>query len=614
MSNYGAKDIQILKGLEPVRRRPGMYIGDTGVRGYHHLLREVIDNAVDEFLDGHVSSVKVEIDTDTQRVAVTDDGRGIPVSKHPKAGISTLTAVLTRLHAGGKFGAGAYASSVAGLHGIGVKATNALSTELQVWTRRKGKTWTQRFECGSPTSDVQIARGSLLKRGTRVSFIPDSSVFGKAKWHPKTIASWLRDTAYLCPGLSLQLTIDGGSVEYHYDGGLLSMLEAVTEDEGLLSDPIVISADDYEAALVWTDLEGEQWRSYVNVVRTPSHGVHVQGLKRALSDVLNDGSDSTKYRWEDLREGLVGVVHVRVAEPLFKGQTKTRLENPEVEDIAYDTAYQQLQRYFAENTAVAKKLRDRASRMAKAREKFRAEQKAIKGTKVKKNARGILPGKLIEAPNCNPDERELFIVEGLSAEGTVTAARVTKKGKKGKYHYQEVYPLRGKLRNAMQGDLAKITKNPTIKDLFVAIGTGVGDAFDLRRCRYNSIYLLVDADPDGKHIAALILSLFVRHVPELLRTDMIRVVQNPLFMGVSAKERMYANSVEEIKKALGKKAVIRRFKGLGESNATEISEYAMNPQTRKTLRVLWDENKDEEFVLKYMGSNTEARKELLGVD
>lgn len=611
MSGYSAHNIQILKDLEHVRRRPGMYIGDVGPKGYHHLLREVVDNVVDEFLDGHVDRLHVLLNTSTQQAEVRDNGRGIPVSIHPQANISTLTAVFTKLHAGGKFGQGAYTSAVAGLHGIGVKAVNALSTELQVWTKRKKKTWTQLFERGKAVKDVAEAERKLRK-GTIVRFTPDAKIFGKARWHPKKIAAWMEDLAHLCPGLKIRLTVDGEHQNFQSDGGLVAMLAVATQECDQLADPVVLSTDDYALAFCWTDLQGEFWRSFVNTVRTSNHGTHVQGCKRAVVDALNEAGTDGRFRSEDLREGLVGVVHVRVPEPLFKGQTKAKLENPETEDLLYEAVKQHLQSHLAQQPSLAQKLRERAQRLQKARDKYRAEQKAIKGSKVKKGARGLLPGKLVEAPNCTPDERELFIVEGDSANPG--PARVTKRTKRGKpYHYQEVYPLRGKNFNAARKDLAAAAKNQTIKDLFTCIGTGVGDVFDIRRCRYSAIYLLADADPDGRHIVALLLSLFVRHMPDLIKADMLRVVQNPLYMGVSAKRRVYGDDIEEVQQQFGakEKPTIRRFKGIGESNSDELQEYAMDPKTRRVLRVVWDDDNDERLVLLYMGKDSTVRKELL---
>lgn len=628
-STYSAENIQILKGLEAVRRRPAMYIGGTDVRAYHHLLREVVDNAVDEYLDGHVTHVLISIDRKTQTVEVKDNGRGIPVELHPKAGISTLTAVFTKLHAGGKFGTGAYTSAVAGLHGIGVKAVNALSEHLDVWTcLKKGTVWHQRFERGEPVTKVTRSDRVMKSTGTIVRFRPDVSIFGatkvarhhrdldkNSKWSPNKIARWCHDIAYLCPGINLRLSVDGQKVTYHEEGGLAAMLEALTDDDQQLGDPIVVKSDVCDAAICWTDREGELWRSFVNVIGTPQHGQHVQGARRALVSALNAANENgQKFRAEDLREGLVGVIHVRVLEPQFKGQTKASLENSEVEGQVYDLLYRHLQRYFAQNPELVRKLHDRAKRLRSAREKYKAEQQAIKGTKVKKGARGLLPHKLVEAPECTPAERELFIVEGDSAGGSAKTGRVwIKRGGK-TIHFQEVYPLRGKLTNAARKqELASVAKNDSIKDLFTVIGTGVGDAFDIRRARHNAIYLLADADPDGRHIVALLLSLFARHMPGLFDADMVKIVQNPLFMGVTGSKRVYGDSVEEIRAQLGVKALVRRFKGLGESNAQEIQEYAMDPKSRRIMSVSWDPENDTRLILRYMGTDPEARKELLNI-
>jgi DNA gyrase subunit B len=614
-ATYSAQDIQILKGLEHVRKRPAMYIGGTDVKAYHHLLREVVDNGIDEHLDGHVTHVLVNIDTKTQVVEVRDNGRGIPVEKHPKAGISTLTAVFTKLHAGGKFGTGAYTSAVAGLHGIGVKAVNALSDSLDVWTcMKKGTVWHQHFTRGDPTTKVERSDRVMKSTGTIVRFRPDTIIFGDAKWRPSKIAAWLHDIAYLCPGIHLRLTVDGQKITYHESGGLAALLEASTADQQLLNDPILLTTPDCDVAVAWTDGEGESWRSFTNVISTPAHGTHVQGARKAITDALNAVGEGSRFRGEDLREGLVGAVHVRVLEPIFRGQTKSKLENPEVETKVYDALRQHLTKVFAQNPDLVKKLQDRAKRLQSAREKYKAEQQAIKGTKVKKGARGLLPHKLIEAPDCTPAERELFIVEGDSAGGSARAARIAFKKNGKDVHFQEVYPLRGKLTNAARKqDLAAVAKNDSIKDLFTAIGTGVGDTFDIRRCRYNTIFLLADADPDGRHIVALLLSLFAQHMPELIRADMMRVVQNPLFMGVTAKQRVYGDTVEEIRAQCGDKALIRRFKGLGESNPKELQEYAMDPKSREVLRVSWDDESDMRLILSYMGTDTEARRELLGI-
>jgi DNA gyrase subunit B len=338
----------------------------------------------------------------------------------------------------------------------------------------------------------------------------------------------------------------------------------------------------------------------------------LEGVRKSIADVLNNGQ-SPKYRGEDLRDGIVGVLHARVLQPQFQGQTKERLENTDIEQSIYKTVLRYLQKYVIENTNVSKSILDHAKKLRDAKQAFRAAQKAIKGTKVKKGARGLLPGKLTEAPDCTPQERELFLVEGDGAGGTVIKARVTKKGNR---HYQEVFPLRGKLLNtARKGGIEDLVNNKEIQNLFKAIGTGVGDRFDLAKCRYNEVFFLMDADPDGKHIISLLLALFAKHLPELIQEDILRIVDNPLFMGVSAKQRCYGATITEVRQQFGQgeKIQIRRFKGLGESNPEDLRIYAMDPKTRKVIRVLWGGDQDAELVLEYMGRDTTARKEILGV-
>lgn len=611
---YSAEDIVTLSGIEHLRLRPALYIGDTGIDGLHHLLHEAVDNAVDEFLDGHVTEVEVTL-LPTGAV-VQDNGRGIPVEHHPQANCSTLEAVFTRLHTGGKFRKGAYTSAVAGLHGLGNKTICALSSNMVATSVRDGQAWQQQYAKGKPTTKV-VKIKSEQKSGLKVEFFPDETIFGPDwKWQPKRVAAWLRDVAWLCRGLTVTLTVKDKTVTYHADDGLEGLLRHETAEAACQGDLIAIQTPEFDMAWVWTDIEGEHWRSWVNVVNTPSHGTHVQGAKRAISDFLLSLTD-IKLRGEDLRDGLVGAVHARVLEPKFQGQTKTRLENQEVEQAAYDVVTQYLTQHKQELQETGLAIIARAKRIQDARQKFRAEQAAIKGTRVKRGARGILPDKLIEAPDCTPEERELFIVEGDSAGGTVKKARVERQRKgHGRYIYQEIFQLRGKVANASRkGEIEDLLKNQEIKDLVTAIGTGVGDSFDLGKCRYGGIYLLADADPDGKHIVALLLSLFATHLPALIDADLIRVVQNPLFMGVSAKQRVYGDSVEEVKGKLGNRGDIRitRFKGLGESNASDLQIYALHPDTRRIMQVAWDKREDATLVQKYMGHDAAARKEILGI-
>lgn len=613
---YDASSIQILDDLEHVRIRPEMYIGDTGVDGLHHLLKEVVDNSIDEHLDGHVTEIFIRLDTEKQIAEVRDDGRGIPVANHKKAKIPTLTAVFTKLHAGGKFNKKTYAGAVVGLHGIGVKAVNALSSRLEVWTARRGSVYHQRFSRGVPQGSIEKVDKSL-KKGTVVRFRPDKKIFTDAKFSPKRIRKWLQEVTYLCSGLRIHLKVNGDDSEVFYaENGLRDLLETVSGDDAkFLHDPVLARTDEFEIALVWTDADGEAWRSFVNVSNTPDHGTHVHGAKQSVMRTLNAQS-KVRHRGEDLRDGLVAVIHAFVSEPKFRGQTKTRLENKEVSESVAEAVDEILNRFFLNNPDVLKDILARAGRLRDARSKFRAQQKAIKGTKLARGARGILPGKLCEAPDVGPTDRELFIVEGDSAFGTVRDARVQKKIRGRKVHYQEVFPLRGKLVNAARKDeLEKVLKNEEIKNIVLALGTGVGDAFDLSRIRYRALYILMDADPDGRHISALLLSFFARFMPDLIAEDKVRVVLNPLFMGVSKTSRVYGNTIEDVKKQLGKTSQyrIQRFKGLGESDAKDLRIYAMDPKTRQVLRVSWDGEEDQKLVLRYMGLDSSARKEILNI-
>lgn len=612
---YSAQDIQVLQGLEAIRLRPGIYIGDVGPQGLHHLLHEAVDNAVDEFLDGHVDEIVVTLLPDG--AVVQDNGRGIPVEHHEQADCSTLEAVFTRMHAGGKFKRGAYTTAIAGLNGIGTKAITALSTLTIATTVRDGKAWQQQYSQGKPTTKVQRIKSDLTA-GVRIEFYPDPEIFGQWKWQPRKVATWLQDTAWLCPGLTIVLTSGDKTVRYHSPDGLAGLLAHETPDATIQGDVVEVHvAGVVDAAFCWTDLEGEHWRSWVNVVNTPGHGVHVKGATRAIQDFLQELSNQ-KIRGEDLRDGLVGAIHVRTMEPKFQGQTKQRLDNPEVETQVYEIVLEHLRDHRTELQDQCLAIVARAKRIQDARQKFRAEQSAIKNVKVKRGARGLLPDKLVEAPDCSPDERELYIVEGDSAGGTVKKARIRKKRGRGdhEYHYQEVFQLRGKVANAARkGEVEDLLKNQEVKDLITAIGAGIGDSFDLTKCRYRHVYLLADADPDGKHIVALLLGLFARYFPALISAGIIRVVLNPLFMGVTTDRRVYGDTVEEVRDKLGGKQNIRitRFKGLGESNAADLQAYALHPRTRRVMQVLWDERHDAVLVQRYMGLDVQARREILGI-
>jgi len=614
--HYDANQIRILENLEPVRQSPAMYIGDTGSEGLHHIIEEVVANAVDEYMDGHVTAIGVKIDTEQQVVTVIDNGRGIPVKKHKKTGLPMLTAVLTKLHSGGKFGHGAYTSAVAGLHGVGVKATNALSERLIVWTVQNEKVYQQTFERGEPVTKVKRSKRKM-RFGTRIEFRPDYTIFKRAKLDPKLVRGRLRDIAYLCPGLTIEFKVNGDPIErFHAKDGLLDMLKTQTDGLAYLHDPIVVKEDALDAVVVWTDRGGpERWSSFVNVTHTPDHGVHVAGAKKAIQRVVTDHANGKmgRLRGEDIRDGMIAIVHAHVLKPEFRGQTKRSLQNHDVQEGVERVIDGAMRKFAAANPTSMEALLENAVYLRDERKKYRAKQKAVRGTKVAAGARNILPGKLCAAPDCPPDKRELYIVEGNGAFGTVKQARISLKGNT---HYQEVLPLRGKVLNAARkGGVEEALKNTELSNIAQAIGTGIGPVFDLKKCRYRAIYLLMDADTDGHHIQALLLAFFAKHLSEIIEAGRLFVVNSPLFMGVTAKQRVFGDTAAEVREKLGnpRKLRITRFKGLGESGADALRVYAMNEKTRDTCQVVWGGKDDQDRVLLYMGLDAAARKELLDI-
>ena len=620
-SGYTSGDVDVLEGLEGIKRRPAMYIQDTHAAGYHQILKEVIDNGIDEYTDGHANRISIHINTTKQIATVQDNGRGIPVTIHKATQLPTLTTIFTKLHSGGKFG-GAYTSATSGLHGIGIKATNALSTRLDVWTNWNGTVYHQRFSQGEAVTEIKKTPSKKLSSGTIIKFQPDSDIFGRTRFSPQRIETMLQHVPYLCPGLTITLRVDKEAPKtYSSDKGLLDMITRATEGAGieLLHDPLAVSSDDCDFVLAWSrDADGEAWKSFVNVSPTPQHGTHVAGLKKAIQTTLSKTTlaSKEKVRADDLRDGLIAIVHAKVPEPQFQSQTKVKLNNQEVEGQVLKLATKHLKKFFANNPDLVKYLVSKAVQLRDARSKFKAQKEAIRSVKVTRGAKGLLPGKLCEAPDCPPSRRELFIVEGDSASGPVKRGRVKYTARGGRtVHFQEVLPLRGKtLNTARVGNIEKVVKNNEISSIVQAIGTGLGDAFDIRKCRYRAIFILSDADPDGRHISAILLAFFARFMPELIEAGMVYVVKNPLFMGVSAKKRAYGATKEEVKKELGSSKIrLTRFKGLGEAGALPTREYAMDPNTRKVLKVMWGGDRDRELVLKFMGSDSSVRKKLLGV-
>lgn len=622
---YDADQIQVLGDIVAIRKRPNLYIEDLEMAGYHQLLREIIDNSIDEWVAGNAKFIQVQLNTTQQIIQVKDDGRGIPIGQKKELGISALTAVFTKSHAGAKFEDGAYDGGTSGLHGIGGKATCALSEWLQVWTAQSGKVYTQRFAQGVPSSEVVVAKKARLKRGTVVRFKPDREIFADTKvvFSPKRIAAHLEDVSYLCPGLKITFIVDDKDpVSFQSSAGLGDMLvQRELKDVETLHEPVVHHSRTLDFALVWTkEVEGEKWRSWCNTVGTAQHGTHVDGLKKAISRAFahNAQVKKEKLRGDDLRDGLVVLVHAKLKEPQFRGNTKARLSNVEVVDQVCHIATPILKQWVDSNAGVVKSLVQKALELRNARQQFRAKQQAIKGVKVKAGARGILPEKLTEAPECDASIRELYLVEGDSAGGLVSQARVkTLFGRDQKaVHFQETLKLRGKgLNVAKKSDFDKILANREVQAIVQSIGAGVGDSFNLAKCRHRGVYILSDADPDGKHICALLLAFFARYMIPLIEDGRLYVVLAPLFMGVSATQRVYGNSMKAVKAQLKQRANCRiaRFKGLGESDPDDLRAYALAPLTRRVMKVVWGGVKDGKAALRFMGNDVAVRKALLGL-
>lgn len=615
---YDASSIQALDDLEHVRKRPGMYIGSQDENGVRHILKEVVDNAIDEWLEGYATDVEVEIDTRTHQFRVADNGRGIPVETHEKTGLSALTTVFTVLQAGGKFDKQTYAVS-AGLHGVGVKATNALSDALTVRVWRKGYCYAQSFVRGTPqTQEPRPQKEANVrgKHGTEVIFHPDEKIFGKHRINVDVVRKWLEETSHLCPGLRITLIIDQATETFSSEGlGHLVQTRAAQAKAKLLHAPISFATPDRKvtAALAWADGDeeesaGEHWWSFCNASATPEGGKHVDGAVKAISDVLKPLAKKD-LDVRDLTDGLFAAVQVLVAEPQFKSQTKDKLLNNEARDDVYNALYPHLKAFFDANKKVADGIVSRALHLKKAREEYKKLRTSIGKTAVKKDSRGLLPDKLAAAVACKPEDRELFIVEGDSAGGSAKAARNP--------HYQEILPLRGKIANSARVPDSQVLSNAEISSMLTAIGAQVTGKrqVDLSNLRVGKVLLLMDADPDGSHIASLLLTFFALWLRDFVQQGYVYVVNSPLYRGVYKEQRWYAHSREELERMSGMtspKLQVSRLKGHGEANANDLAFYAMRPESRKLWQVRFGDN-DKEIIMSLMGSDSSERKILLGL-
>jgi DNA gyrase subunit B len=620
--SYTAKSITVLEGLEAVRRRPGMYIGGVDKTGFHHLLWEIVDNAVDEVMNGHATRIVVTLHSDGKTMSVADNGRGIPVDSHPKSGKSALEVIFTTLHAGGKFDNDAY-KVAGGLHGVGASVVNALSKSLIAEVRRDGHTFTQRYRRGKPLGPVEKgepARGT----GTTVTYTPDPDVFDDLHYDPSLIAERLEIKTYLNKGLVIQFVDqkNKSNVEFRHEGGVVDFLDAINTqrtDQRVAALPFVLEREDEDQglrchlALAWTEATDEDVRSFVNTIPTRDGGTHELGMLAAVGtavqrfmethDLVRKGMEIKR---EDIREGLTTVLAVCVREPQFQGQTKGRLNNPEVKAQIESMTRPALENFLLKNKSVGDAIAARVIQSAKAREASRAAASQVR-RKTAISGRLNLPGKLHDCDSTNPDESELFIVEGDSAGGSAKQGRDR--------DIQAILPLKGKVLNAEQAGKAKVLDNKELTDIISALGCGMDDQYDPGRLRYGKVILLTDADSDGHHIATLLLTFFYRHVPGLFADGRIYLACPPLYKISWGKETFWASEDADRDRILARlpknaKPNITRFKGLGEMPAALLFETTLDPTRRRLLRVVIpddDRPYTDRTVSDLMGKEPEAR-------
>ena len=620
-TNYTAADITVLEGLEPVRKRPAMYIGGTDTRGLHHLVWEIVDNAVDEVINGYASRIEVRLGKDGREVEISDNGRGIPVDIHPKYKRSALELILTTLHAGGKFEQGNYVHS-GGLHGVGSSVVCALSSDMEVTVRRDGAEWRQTYARGVPTTKVtKISKEKVRGSGTTIRFVPDDAIFGKLAFDADLLRERLEGKTYLHRGLRVIFVDETESParrdEFLHDGGLADYLKKVVAERGkapthptafaLVRDEI----PRLEVALQWTESTEEAIRSYVNGIPTSSGGTHENGFKAGLTKAVRNFLEThqlvpkgVSITAEDIREGIVALLSVYVLEPQFQGQTKERLNNQEVTAQVDGVIRPALEKWLNENPSLAEQVVGRIVLAAKAREASRAAAQQVQ-RKSAVSHRLNLPGKLADCASTDPADSELFIVEGDSAGGSAKQGRDRQT--------QAILPLRGKVLNAEQANSAKVSGNKELTDIVSALGCGIGDAFDITKLRYGKIFLLMDADADGHHISTLLLTFFWRHLPKLVEAGHIYLAQPPLYRIDAAKETYWALDDAEKEAFLAKlpknvKPEIMRFKGLGEMMTEQLKQTTLDPKRRRALKVTVPNLLEVETTLtELMGKDPSAR-------
>jgi DNA gyrase subunit B len=614
---YGAKQIKVLKDLEAVRKRPSMYIGSTGPRGLHHLINEVVDNSIDEVLAGYCQNIKVTIHSDNS-ITVVDDGRGIPVAPHPVYKKSALELVMTSLHAGGKFDNKTYRVA-GGLHGVGVSVVNALSEWLEVKVAREGSIWRQRYKRGKPTTKVECTgEDAVPKNGTEINFKPDPEIFESIEFDWERVIRRLRELAFLNQGLNIEVE-DGRSGKkrtFAYEGGIRSFVKHLNRNrEVLFGEPIYLQGEKdnitLEAAIQYNQSFIQDIFAFVNDINTEEGGTHLSGFKSALTRTINDYIKKEENKpvvllGEDAREGLTAIINMKIPNPQFEGQTKTRLGNTEAKGIVESIVYENLSRYLEENPTISKLVIQNAVSASRVRQ---SAHKAREIARRKESlGEGALPGKLAACSENNPERNELFIVEGESAGGSAKQARDRR--------FQAILPLRGKILNVEKTHLVKILNNEEIKSMIGAIGTGIKDELNLSRLKYHKIILMSDADVDGAHIRTLILTFFYRYMQDLIRKNHVYIAQPPLYRanGKNKEYFLYSEeSLKELRKELGEaKLEIQRYKGLGEMNPDQLWQATMNPATRTIYQVsIEDAVQADELFTTLMGGEVEPRRRFI---
>ncbi|WP_130805453.1 DNA topoisomerase (ATP-hydrolyzing) subunit B [Senegalia massiliensis] len=619
--NYGAEQIQVLEGLEPVRKRPGMYIGSTGPKGLHHLVYEIVDNSIDEALAGVCDKIEVSLNKDGS-VTVSDNGSGIPVDIHPKTGKSTVETVLTVLHAGGKFDNGAYKVS-GGLHGVGVSVVNALSTWLEVNVKRNGNLYHQKFERGIPKTSLEVidkAKGT----GTSVTFMPDKEIFDDINFKYETLEHRLMEMAFLNKGITITIEdkIKDKKKVFHYEGGIKAFVKHLNRNRNAIHNKVIYyegekEGSTVEIAIQYTDSYNENIFTFANNINTQEGGTHLSGLKSALTRTVNDYArrngvlkdKDNNLSGEDIREGITTVLSVKLADPQFEGQTKTKLGNSEMRGIVDGIVSSAVDSFLEENPREAKIIIEKSLRASRAREAARKARDLTRRKNVLESS--ALPGKLADCSERDASLSEIFIVEGDSAGGSAKQGRDRRT--------QAILPLKGKIMNVEKARLDKILNFAEIKAMITAFGSGIGEEFDIEKLRYHKIVIMTDADVDGAHIRTLILTFFYRYMKPLIENGFIYIAQPPLYKVKAGKQEFYAYSDKELNKILRQdlkdikiKPSISRYKGLGEMNPEQLWDTTMDPESRILLQVSIDDAvAADEIFTTLMGDKVQPRREFI---